>query len=84
MLSHADEGVRAAKSGIQGVNSSAWFPIRKDEEGKGGAEEVRDERRIVGGVREVRRRSGTGEYSDQDRRERRSRPKPVYPSELSR
>lgn len=61
MLRYAESGVRAAKRGIQGVNSSAWLPIKNELAGKGGEEVERDWRRSVGGEREVRRRSGAGE-----------------------
>ena len=62
ILSHAASGVSAAKSGIHGVNSSAWFPIRNDFGGNGGLPPFeRAERRIAGGDREVTRRSGAGE-----------------------
>lgn len=42
MLRNAESGVRAAKSGIQGVSSSAWLPIKNELAGNVGEEEESD------------------------------------------
>jgi hypothetical protein len=69
---------KAASNGIQGVNSSAWFPIRKEPCGNGGFDGS-DCRHISGGESVVVRSGVSLPHNDQDLRARRSIPYPANP-----
>ena len=73
MLKNPESGVIEANNGIQGVNSSAWLPIRNDPLGNGGSPSS-SKRHISGGDSVVVLKSTSGPHKDQDLRARRSTP----------